>query len=456
MKKIFISIAVIIILAGIGVVFALYTKMWNPIWNPFRPKPEVVLSEMVLKMKELKSFHVDGDFSISEYGETIDSEISLDIDRNSKDNPKIKGEVEIPIYLTGIKFIKTDNKNLYLDPGFFASYLEYYLREMLGEERFSKEIGVIQDKWLRINKKTIENLIGIFYVELGTEEKAIPELSQEQQKQLTEEIVKLFIGRKFYKVKEELPDQEIDGKMFYRYLIALDQEEIKAVAVDIYDRIAGQEKIINSLESYFGHEITPLDIAEGRKEIGRAVDDFFKEIGEVTFEVWISQEDNHLWRIKFAKENMGEGKGSILVDIKFSKFNSIGEIKAPDDFVDMEPISEIVAQEIEKSMKESRARAGDVRRKTDIRQISLAIEMYYDEHQKYLVSQYLPEKIEGFLDPMPQDPGNGPCKSYQWISNLSDPEQYCVWACLGNGKFFAASEKGVKELDSPPTSLYCW
>jgi len=99
MKKIFISIAVIIILAGIGVVFALYTKMWNPIWNPFRPKPEVVLSEMVLKMKELKSFHVDGDFSISEYGETIDSEISLDIDRNSKDNPKIKGEVEIPIYL---------------------------------------------------------------------------------------------------------------------------------------------------------------------------------------------------------------------------------------------------------------------------------------------------------------------------------------------------------------------
>jgi len=81
---------------------------------------------------------------------------------------------------------------------------------MLGEERFSKEIGVIQDKWLRINKKTIENLIGIFYVELGTEEKAIPELSQEQQKQFTEEIVKLFIGRKFYKVKEELPDQEID------------------------------------------------------------------------------------------------------------------------------------------------------------------------------------------------------------------------------------------------------
>ena len=395
MKKIFISIAVIIILAGVGVVGALYTKIWNPMWNPFRPKPEVVLSEMALKMKELKSFHVDGDFSLSEYGNTVDSEAFLDIDRASKDNPKIKGRVKIPIYLVDVEFIRADNKNLYLDSGISVSYLEYYLREVLGEERFSKEIGVIQNKWLKINKKTIENF-GNLYLGSGMEEKAIPEISQEQQKQLAEEIIKLFIGRKFYEVKEELPDQEIDGQMFYHYLVALNQEEIKAVAVDVYDTIAGQETIINSLESYFGHEITPSDVAEDRKEVSRAVDDFFEKIGEVVFDVWISQKDNHLYRVKFAKENTGEGKGSILVDVKFSKFNSVEEIKAPEEFVDMEPISEIIVQEIEKSMKESRARAGDVRRDSarardservgEVNALRDALQLYYIDHRRFPTS----------------------------------------------------------------------
>lgn|GEM_PF-2401739 len=55
-----------------------------------------------------------------------------------------------------------------------------------------------------------------------------------------------------------------------------------------------------------------------------------------------------------------------------------------------------------------------------------------------------------------KDPGDGPCLSYQQIPNKGNLQKYCVWACLENGKFFAANEKETKLLDTAPTSLDCW
>jgi len=108
------------------------------------------------------------------------------------------------------------------------------------------------------------------------------------------------------------------------------------------------------------------------------------------------------------------------------------------------------------SLAEARDKTRDARRESDIRQISLAMEMYYDEDARYVQSDKIPTAIGNYLNPMPQDPGNGPCSSYQWISNLNDSNQYCAWACFENGGYFAASEKGSKKLDQFPTNLNCW
>ena len=108
------------------------------------------------------------------------------------------------------------------------------------------------------------------------------------------------------------------------------------------------------------------------------------------------------------------------------------------------------------SLAEARDKARDARRESDMRQISLAMEMYYDEDAKYVQSEKMPTAIGYYLDPVPQDPGNGPCSSYKWISNMTDSQQYCAWACFENGGYFAASEKGTKKLDKAPTNLACW
>lgn len=98
----------------------------------------------------------------------------------------------------------------------------------------------------------------------------------------------------------------------------------------------------------------------------------------------------------------------------------------------------------------------DPRRESHIRQINLAMDMYYnDNNEKYLQSETLPTSIGIFLNPMPTQPRGGPCSSYQWISNMNNSQRYCVWACLEDGKFFAASPKGTKTLDRAPTDLNC-
>lgn len=108
----------------------------------------------------------------------------------------------------------------------------------------------------------------------------------------------------------------------------------------------------------------------------------------------------------------------------------------------------------------AREKARDARRESDIRQISLAMEMFYDmgengEYGEYLQSAIMPNAIGTFLNPIPQDPGNGPCSSYKWISNFSDSKRFCVYACLSDGTFVVANQKGTHPLNRAPTDLDC-
>ena len=129
----------------------------------------------------------------------------------------------------------------------------------------------------------------------------------------------------------------------------------------------------------------------------------------------------------------------------------------------------ILASIVLVSLTGARGKARDAARKSDIRQISLAMEMYYDDYAGYPQitvttapriddSAYTPD----YLD-WPQDPGGGsdPCNSggeaeYCGYANSALASTYCVFAVLESGGSFAASEKGTSELTASPTSATCW
>ena len=115
----------------------------------------------------------------------------------------------------------------------------------------------------------------------------------------------------------------------------------------------------------------------------------------------------------------------------------------------------ILASIVLVSLSGARSKARDARRQSDIRQISLAMEMYYDDGQAYLSSAAMPTVIGTYMPTVPLDPQD-PTKTYKWISNTTDLQKYCTWAELEAGGVFAASHKGTKQASTTPTTLDCW
>ncbi len=118
----------------------------------------------------------------------------------------------------------------------------------------------------------------------------------------------------------------------------------------------------------------------------------------------------------------------------------------------------------------ARSKARDAKRQSDIRQISAAQEMYYSDNEGYAQIVVDSERrlttaaIGTYLNPIPTDPGGGStigCNNvkdggYHGFNSAEKAAEYCVYACLENGRFFAASEKGTKEMSSEPASVTCW
>jgi len=130
------------------------------------------------------------------------------------------------------------------------------------------------------------------------------------------------------------------------------------------------------------------------------------------------------------------------------------------------------------SLGPARKKARDARRQSDIYQISLAMEMCLDDAVcvgagnvgKYLAitatgGRLTNAAIGTYLTPIPQDPGGGAstacgtddgieltAAAYCAIASSLGTE-YCIYAKLSNGDWFAASEKGTQTMSSFPADV---
>jgi prepilin-type N-terminal cleavage/methylation domain-containing protein len=122
------------------------------------------------------------------------------------------------------------------------------------------------------------------------------------------------------------------------------------------------------------------------------------------------------------------------------------------------------------SLGPARAKARDAKRVSDIRQISLAMELCFDDAdcgaaEAYLTIDATPNaqgalvttSIGSYLDSLPTDPGGGTATCATAASANENAagaycgfdgttSQYCIYARLSDGRVFAASEKGSQYM----------
>jgi prepilin-type N-terminal cleavage/methylation domain-containing protein len=127
------------------------------------------------------------------------------------------------------------------------------------------------------------------------------------------------------------------------------------------------------------------------------------------------------------------------------------------------------------SLGPARKKARDARRQSDIRQISLAMEMCTDDAVcatggigTYPViavtsSRLTTTAIGTYMPTIPNDPGGGTgacitavepsAGAYCGFASAAGATEYCIYATLSDGKVFAASEKGVSTMAAIPASV---
>ncbi len=113
------------------------------------------------------------------------------------------------------------------------------------------------------------------------------------------------------------------------------------------------------------------------------------------------------------------------------------------------------------SMGGARSKARDAQRQSDIRQVVTAQEMYYGDQEGYLTKtgQDGIPAISTYLGAL-NDPQSA-TNPYKWLDNTTctpASSTFCAYAKLESGKYFAASEKGTKELATTTgiTGCACW
>jgi len=130
----------------------------------------------------------------------------------------------------------------------------------------------------------------------------------------------------------------------------------------------------------------------------------------------------------------------------------------------------ILASIVLVSLSGARSKARDAKRASDIRQISTAQEMYYSDKEGYAVitvgadGRLTTTAIGTYMTLLPTDPGGGTvtnCNNtknaaYRGFASAELAAEYCIYSCLEDGTYFAASEKGAVIRTSAPTAVACW
>lgn len=118
----------------------------------------------------------------------------------------------------------------------------------------------------------------------------------------------------------------------------------------------------------------------------------------------------------------------------------------------------ILASIVLVSLGGAREKARNAKAQSDMRQVSLAMEMEYDRLQQYIQSAALPGAIGDFLAPFPEPPSAA--LPYLWLNNVAVcadgtaiGQWYCVFATLegyATTEYFVASHRGTRQQTDLP------
>jgi hypothetical protein len=335
-----IVIIILLLVSTVALGAILYTKVWDPVWSPFRSNPDEVLGQMMLNMQNVKTVSSQTKVNLStDDGKKINIDFSGVSDVTDKLNPKSSMKAGIVFSNTAINSsdslraeVIVLDKNLYFKisemnvPSFDVMFL------MFGIDP-SKVIGT----WVKV-PQDMQNKIA------SKDSSAMRDLTQEEMAEFTDKMQKIIIKTKIFFVTEQLSDKMIDGEKMYNYVVTINNDNLLKVFGEIMqESINMQNNLIENKDENRGvNTVTPYMIGAMKGVIKEALD----KIGEIKINVLIGKKDNLLYgfdvskTINIADLTQGEMAGKINISLQGaeSNFNEPVSIIAPSNFKTIDEI----------------------------------------------------------------------------------------------------------------------
>ena len=313
-KKIYIGIGVgvVIVIIGFGVVLA--TKIWDPYWNPFQPNALNILESSINRLPDMDYFHSDFNIKIdvADAGESLGLEYkaSMDVD-NTSDVPNSETELSIGILNKGIKMVLTGDV-VELDNIAYFRLRGIPILLQMQLSNIGINISDYADKWYRLNPQ-----------ELGIE------IDTSINQELMEKLTNITDQYSLIKLVKRLDSEVINDEDTYHYLFRLKDEEVKKFILGVFNLLDQELGNINS---------TPDDMyAE--------LDEFFKILNPIEFEVWIGKSTHVLYKFRYKKHMDIETLKAQGIDVPAGNTDDIIDINVELSLSDINVIKEISAPE---------------------------------------------------------------------------------------------------------------
>jgi len=434
----------------------LASRVFDPLWNPFRPEPEEVIKIMAAKMNGLKTLHAETEINIDVTagvpGDTVETSLTVksDIDKNNSKNAKSATKINLSAkgsaldtqedYSLAVE-IKTIGEDVYfkIDAPALSSLLSM----------FGVSPADFDNQWIKISKEAIEGITNQNQENLKTQEK------------LTKIIEQIISENKVYYIKKELEDEEVNGEKAYHYLLALDNKAVVKIISGIFESaLEEQSKSNEPIQGFssLGVDLSPTFLIGAMEGV---LNKFFENVGEFTVDLWIGKKDNLLYKASLVKtidiaklaksmslgeDDIGnEAKGAILIkgDIGFSNLNEPVQIEAPNESKNFE---EIVAAATLKFQQQT----NDMNIGNNMTNLQNTAETIYQRYRSYYSFSCRNVTAKPFCDEIKKITGVS-------LVIKASKTKYCGYSKLATpNNYFCIDNTGYYEVDINPAGKgYC-
>lgn len=339
-KTIILVVGVAVVVVGVGL---LSTQTWNPAWNPFGKPPAKTVETSIENLFDLESLRAEGGLSADVSVITTDKEqqqfkvsfdFTEDIDASNRDNIKGEGDLALSFTTEGTEFkiaalAKMFGRDLYVKLTTLPPFIPLPI-----------DVSLLKDQWVKIETTKLKEMTGGGF--------DVPSADETKTKEILEGLADLFEGEKMFDVEKRLGTEDLQGQETQHYLVSVDKEALKKLIPEYLQFM--RQYIAAEKQAEYDQNVKELI-----STLPQEIDDTWKEIGGVEFEVWIGegilrklryQRELDLTTVEQLKDKVESGTVDFAFEVQFSNFNKHLEIAEPTSFRTLEEMISVLMPSI--------------------------------------------------------------------------------------------------------------